>query len=79
MSTLCRKYSVDLSAYFDGELEEEEETELKAHIETCEGCSASLERLETLHNALTSLKKPSLGGRSVLEDLKIKLHLEDAN
>ena len=78
MSKECRKYSVDLSAYFDGELEEKEAAELKTHLRGCKGCSDSLERLRSLHNALTSLNRPALGGRSVLEDLKARLHLDDA-
>lgn len=77
MTKGCQKYSVDLSAYFDGELDEEEEAALKVHLEQCEGCSGSLKRMQSLRNALTSLNRPSLGGRSVLEDLKAKLHLEN--
>ncbi len=77
MNNGCEKYSVELSAYFDGELEGEELTIMEGHLETCEGCRHSLGRLKKLHGALTSLSAPPLRQRSVLAEIKSKLHLDE--
>lgn len=77
MSNGCEKHSIDLSAYFDGELEGEELTIIVGHLETCEGCRNSLGRLKKLHGALTSLSAPPLGQRSILAEIKSKLHLDE--
>lgn len=77
MSVGCKKYSVELSAYFDGELEGEELAALEAHLDGCEGCRADLQGLERLHGAMASLSRPPLSRGSILEELNARLHLDD--
>ena len=77
MNKGCEKYSVELSAFFDGELESEEKSIMEAHLETCEGCRHSLGRLKQLHGALASLSAPPLRQRSILDEIKSKLNLDE--
>lgn len=54
----CREYAVDLSAYFDGELEEPERAELEAHLADCQGCRHDLEKMGRLRQAMTAMRPP---------------------
>ena len=76
MLKVCGKYSVDLSAYFDRELEGDALGEMEAHLEECEACTEGLKKLDRLHNAITSLAQAPTHRRSVLDDLKAKLDLQ---
>jgi len=65
----CPKYSVSLSAYFDGELDGEDQRAMEAHLASCPGCTADLEKFRRLRATL----RGSPGGtpaRSVLEGLR---------
>lgn len=73
MSKGCKTYAVDLSAYFDGELEGEAAERMEKHLGTCEGCREALGRLGKLRSALHSLARPSQPGRSILSDLKARM------
>ena len=77
MSDTCAKFSVDLSAYFDGELEAEEEKALKAHLDACDKCRGDLDRMRRIRSAMSGLGRRSHHGPdSVLESLRNKLSLE---
>lgn len=77
MSKGCKPFSVDLSAYFDDELEGGELERMEAHLGECGGCRESLEKLKRLRNALSTMRKTPTHHRSVLEDLKAELALEN--
>ena len=77
MSKDCKPFSVELSAYFDDELEGEELEGMEAHLSNCEDCQQSLKKLNVLRNALATMSKTPTHRRSVLEDLKAKLDLEN--
>ena len=76
MAETCKKYSVELSEYFDGELEGDSRITLEAHLEICPSCKGELGRLKSLRSALNQLAKPMPGRRSILGDLQAKLRLE---
>ena len=76
MSKGCKTYAVDLSAYFDGELEGDAAERVRTHLGGCEDCREALARLGTLRTALHTLSRPSRPGRSILGDLKAKLAQE---
>ncbi len=48
----CATVRQQLSAYVDGELQEARRLRLEAHLGSCQGCSAELQRLRTLSNYL---------------------------
>jgi len=77
MSKVCQPFSVDLSAYFDDELEGGELEAMEAHLSDCEDCQEGLKKLKRLRNALATMRKTPTHHRSVLEDLKAELALED--
>ncbi|MDH4249484.1 MAG: zf-HC2 domain-containing protein [Deltaproteobacteria bacterium] len=77
MKDSCAKYSVDLSAYFDGELEAGEEATLKAHLEGCSTCRERLDKMNLIRSAMSGFGKGALRGQgSVLESLRAKLEEE---
>ena len=51
----CEEFAPLLSAYFDGELTEEERAELRAHVMECEACQKLLGELTALHEAFGAL------------------------
>ena len=48
--------SVDLKAYFLGELPPAERAPVEKHLDTCAGCREELERLDSTRSALASLR-----------------------
>ena len=76
MSKDCKPFSVELSAYFDDELEGVELEGMEAHLSECEYCQDGLKKLKKLRNALVTMRKSPIHHRSVLDDLKAKLALE---
>ncbi len=77
MSKDCKPFSVELSAYFDDELEGEELEGLEAHLSDCEDCREGLKKLKRLRKALFTMRKTPTHHRSVLDDLKAKLALDN--
>ena len=53
----CEKYTVALSAFVDGELNDAERDEVLAHLETCEGCREYLAELTAMHAALGDMEE----------------------
>ncbi len=51
----CEEFAPLLSAYFDGELTEEERAELRAHVMECEACQKLLGEMTALHEAFGAL------------------------
>jgi anti-sigma factor RsiW len=79
VSTACRQYFVDLSAYSDGELEGDAKTAIERHLLDCEACRLRLDQMIRMrYQALRALATPGLPrGRSVLDLLKDKRDEED--
>ena len=77
MSKVCKPFSVDLSAYFDDELEGGELEAMEAHLSDCEGCQEGLKKLKRLRKALSTMRESPTHHRSVLDDLRAKLALEN--
>ncbi|MEW6040938.1 MAG: anti-sigma factor [Elusimicrobiota bacterium] len=55
----CKKFRIILSSYVDGELTENEKTELLKHLDTCSGCRAELAGLNKVKKIFT-LRNPVL-------------------
>lgn len=72
----CPEYRVDLSAYFDGELDGESLLRMEQHLQQCEGCQASLAKLRKLRSAMSELGRGAREGQSVLEALRKRLEDE---
>lgn len=53
----------DLRDYFLNELAENAAVEMRAHLKTCRGCSAELQRLRTMEAALLSVRDQELPRR----------------
>jgi anti-sigma factor RsiW len=77
-SKACKTYEVELSAYFDGELEGAALQRMEAHLAGCAGCRDTLQRLGKLRKALLAMAKPPRRRRSILEDLQARLAEEGA-
>ena len=53
----CSEIQENLSAYLDGELDPDEESELKSHLEGCESCSRELESLRSTVELVRSVPR----------------------
>lgn len=74
----CEQYSVDLSAYFDGELEGAEQDAVELHLKTCEACTRKLDNLKRLRRAMSALSTPIPRRGSVLDLLRAEMQGERA-
>ncbi len=79
MSEGCKSYAADLSAYFDGELEADEQQRIEAHLADCAECQDTLQRLRKLRGALNALSRPPRRHGSILQDLQARLKEEERN
>ena len=73
----CEAYALEISAFLDGELNEEERAAVLAHVEACEGCRAYLAELTAMQAALGGLEEydaPEGFAAGVME----RLHQESA-
>lgn len=73
----CKAYAVELSAYFDGELEGKALRDIEAHLVGCDSCRHTLDRLTKLRVALHSMARPNRRRGSILEDLRARLSKEE--
>jgi anti-sigma factor RsiW len=69
----CEQLSMELSAYFDGELDGQERAAVELHLSECEICSAKLDQMKKLRRAMTGLSATMPRGGSVLDMLKAEL------
>jgi len=53
--TACERYEQQISALLDGELPEEEQTALRAHLQTCASCAATYRMFSNLSAAMQDL------------------------
>lgn len=56
---ICKRFAVNLSAYFDGELQGDPLTKLKAHLQGCAACQHELETFAKIRKALLYLSGQS--------------------
>jgi anti-sigma factor RsiW len=73
----CKAYAVELSAYFDGELEGRALQDIEAHLTGCDACRNTLDRLTRLRVALHAMTRPHRRHGSILEDLRARLAQEE--
>ena len=59
MKQACPEMAVEISAYFDDELEPREREAVEQHLKDCPTCRASLDSMGKLHNALSALSAPT--------------------
>lgn len=69
----CERFAVDLSAYFDGELDGAELVAVEQHLSGCGACTEKLEKLNKLRVAMTGLSLPASRRGSVLGLLRSEL------
>ena len=74
----CEQLSMELSAYFDGELLGAERAEVELHLSECEACSAKLNQMKKLRQAMVGLSAAMPRGGSVLEMLRAELRGKQA-
>ena len=77
MSSDCDTYSVDLSAYFDGELEDEEIIALETHLADCDHCRGQLEKMEKLHNVIADATTRSIKRRPLFQEIMERIDQEE--
>ena len=53
--TACERYEQQISALLDGELPEEEQTALRAHLQTCASCAATYRMFSDLSAVMQDL------------------------
>jgi anti-sigma factor RsiW len=73
MSKGCPEFAVALSAYFDRELEGQERQAMESHLEQCEPCRISLQKLERIRAAMTQLARRPGGNKSILDAIRSRL------
>lgn len=54
----CKKFELTASAYVDRQLHENEATEYREHLSTCEGCRLHLAEIERVSLALRTIDRP---------------------
>jgi anti-sigma factor RsiW len=72
----CERLSLNLSAYFDGELDGEDRAAVELHLGECEACGGKLEQMRALRSAMTRLSVAMPRGGSVLDMLKAEMRKE---
>ena len=68
MNDECKQLAVDLSAYFDQELDEAETRAVESHLADCADCRESLEKMGRLRAALHTAPPPPLE-QKLIQDL----------
>ena len=80
MSKSCPEFSVDLSAFFDGELETEENERIENHLAECDDCRDQLDKFLAIRMAMRDRVKEGLRGRkSIFDAIKDQLEKEIRN
>ncbi len=59
MKQACPEMAVEISAYFDDELEPREREAVELHLKDCPTCRASLDSMGKLHSAFSALSAPA--------------------
>lgn len=72
MSKACPNMEVELSAYFDDELEPHEIDAVDEHLVDCENCRLALQEMAKIREAFSSLSPPGKQ-KPIFQDLMAKL------
>lgn len=78
MAVDCESFAVDLSAYFDGELDAREAAAVSEHLSGCGACRSKLEKMRLLREALHRSGSAALPEDRLIEDLMRALRRPDA-
>ena len=73
----CEAIAVDLSAFYDGELEGERSAAVEAHLRDCLACRSHLENMSKLSKALHSIGSLGAPRRPLVEELLREFDKED--
>ena len=71
-------YSMQLSAYHDGELSSSEREQLERHVAACPACAAELEQFRRLSALLDTAPRPRLSDESRRELYALAPQVEEA-
>ena len=71
-------YSLQLSAYHDGELPRQQREALEQHVAECAACAAELEQYRRLSALLAAAPLPRLGGESRQQLYALAPQVEEA-
>src|SRR5689334_24320321 len=71
-------YSMQLSAYHDGELSPSEREQLERHVAACPACAAELEQFRRLSALLDTAPRPRLSDESRRELYALAPQVEEA-
>ena len=74
----CYAYAVDLSAYFDRELDPGRVDPLETHLDGCGSCTANLEQMRELSAAMGKVSRIQAPRRPLIEELLTELDRVDA-
>lgn len=77
MGENCQSFSVDLSAFFDGELEGEELSAIETHLESCTRCAGELEKMRKLSGAIHRASEGSPVRRPLFQEIMSRLGEEE--
>lgn len=73
----CESFAVDLSAYFDDELDAKETALVEEHLSGCAACQGNLAKMRRLRDALHRSSGPAGPASRLVEDLMRALKGED--
>jgi predicted anti-sigma-YlaC factor YlaD len=65
----CQDFAVELSAYFDNELNEQDALVVEAHLAECANCRGDLEKMGKLRAMLNAPSAPTLPEEQLIQDL----------
>jgi len=71
-------YSMQLSAYHDGELSPDDRDQLERHLSECPACAAELEQFRRLSAILDTAPRPQLSDKSRRELYALAPQVQDA-
>ena len=77
MDDKCESYSLNLSAYFDGELRGGEARMLEAHLETCSDCRQTLADYNTIRRGMIAMSTHTGTKRSLASDIMTSMDKDD--
>lgn len=69
MNEDCKRLAVDLSAYFDQELDGEDARKVEAHLADCPDCREDMEKMGRMRAALHVTAAPGAPQQRLLQDL----------
>jgi len=78
-SISCEERLVDLSAYYDGELDGDSHNEMEIHLNGCQACRETLSEMSRLSTALHSMVGNRGPQKSLLDEIMMRVKAEEDN